>query len=67
MSARAAAALIYCGPARTELREPQVLHVSLNEMVVVAIVWLAITGGPVMAGFLLGLVRRRGQGGRQRS
>jgi len=44
-----------------------VLHVSLNEVVVVAVVWCAITGGPVLAGFLLGLVRRRHGQERQRS
>jgi hypothetical protein len=38
------------------------LHVSLNEVVVIAVVWFAITGGPVLAGVLLGLARRLGRG-----
>jgi hypothetical protein len=37
------------------------IHVTINEILVIAVVWLAITGGPVVAGFLLGLARRRRQ------
>jgi hypothetical protein len=41
--------------------------VSFNELVVIAVVWLAITGGPVVAGLLLGYFRRRRQDrGKQR-
>jgi hypothetical protein len=42
------------------------LHVSLSEVLVVAVVWLAITVGPVIAGLLLGL-RRRHRDGRQKT
>jgi hypothetical protein len=42
-----------------------VLHFSLTEVLLVAFIWVTITLGPVLAGLLLSLVRRRKEPGRR--